>query len=226
MRYLALATDYDDTLANRSKVAPAVLEAMHRLRASGRKLFLVTGRRLDDLLSVFTPTEMFESVVAENGAVLFDPRSATRKALAQPPPEALLSALTKASVPFVAGDIMIATWLPHEAKVRAAIAEAGTPHGIVLNKSNLMILPSGTTKATGLRVALEHAGISAKAVVGVGDAENDVDLLRFCGLPVAVANALPCLKQAATMVLSRENGDGISELIDHLLATDTESSQC
>ncbi|WP_372671686.1 HAD family hydrolase, partial [Escherichia coli] len=53
MRYLALATDYDGTLAHHGKVAPEVLASLTALAQSGRKLILVTGRELDELLGVF-----------------------------------------------------------------------------------------------------------------------------------------------------------------------------
>jgi hydroxymethylpyrimidine pyrophosphatase-like HAD family hydrolase len=54
-------------------------------------------------------------------------------------------------------------------------------------------------------------------VVGVGDAENDDALLRFCGVGAAVANALPKLKEAADIVLDRARGEGVAELIDRML---------
>ena len=48
MRYLALASDYDGTLAHDGRVDEETIAAIARLRASGRKLILVTGRHLDD----------------------------------------------------------------------------------------------------------------------------------------------------------------------------------
>lgn len=52
MRYLALATDYDGTLVASDRVSESVAQALHRLRISGRRTILVTGRPLDDLLSI------------------------------------------------------------------------------------------------------------------------------------------------------------------------------
>src|SRR5262245_3968957 len=49
MRYLALACDYDGTIAHHGRVDDDTLAALRRVRASGRKLLLVTGRELDDL---------------------------------------------------------------------------------------------------------------------------------------------------------------------------------
>lgn len=50
MRYVALATDYDGTLAHHGVVDGPTLEALRRLKESGRRLVLVTGRELPELL--------------------------------------------------------------------------------------------------------------------------------------------------------------------------------
>jgi hydroxymethylpyrimidine pyrophosphatase-like HAD family hydrolase len=55
-------------------------------------------------------------------------------------------------------------------------------------------------------------------VVGVGDAENDEDFLKLCGVSVAVANAIPRIKQVADMVTQQEHGPGVVELIERILA--------
>ena len=80
MRYLALACDYDGTIALDGVVDAPTLAALERLRASGRKLLLVTGRELDDLCRVFPHITLFDLVVAENGALVYWP--ATRGASA------------------------------------------------------------------------------------------------------------------------------------------------
>ena len=46
MHYLALASDYDGTLATDGRVDNATIAALERLRDSGRRLLLVTGREL------------------------------------------------------------------------------------------------------------------------------------------------------------------------------------
>lgn len=86
MRYLALATDYDGTLAHDGITAPETLAALKRLRGSGRKLILVTGRELPDLESVFPHLYLFDRVVAENGALIFNPASGEKRVLGEGPP--------------------------------------------------------------------------------------------------------------------------------------------
>ncbi len=82
MTYLALATDYDGTLAHHGLVDRPTVDALDRFRAAGRRLVLVTGRDLDELLAVFPAIDRFDRVVAENGALLYDP--ATRTARTSP----------------------------------------------------------------------------------------------------------------------------------------------
>ena len=53
MRYLALATDYDGTLATNGHASADAIAAIARLRESGRRAILVTGRRLEELSKVF-----------------------------------------------------------------------------------------------------------------------------------------------------------------------------
>jgi hypothetical protein len=57
-------------------------------------------------------------------------------------------------------------------------------------------------------------------VAGVGDAENDHAFLSRCECAVAVANALPTLKERADLVTEGARGAGVAELIDRLIAAD------
>ena len=86
MRYVALACDYDGTLALAGRVDEPTLDALARLKASGRRLILVTGRQLDDLQQTFPHLDLFDRVLAENGALLFRPAARESRLLAAPPP--------------------------------------------------------------------------------------------------------------------------------------------
>ena len=83
MRFLALATDYDGTLAKEGRVSDEALAALERLAETGRKLLLVTGRELPDLEKVFPRLDIFDRIVAENGALLYTPGSHTERELAK-----------------------------------------------------------------------------------------------------------------------------------------------
>jgi hydroxymethylpyrimidine pyrophosphatase-like HAD family hydrolase len=221
MRHVALATDYDGTLAHHGVVSAEAIAALERARQSGRKLILVTGRQLDELVEIFPRLELFDRVVAENGGVLFHPETRTEKVLTDPPSPALVAALEAHHVdPLFIGRTVVATVEPHDTVALATIRELGLELQVTFNKGSVMILPSGVNKATGLARALDELCLSPHNVVAVGDAENDHAFLAACGCAAAVANALPALKDRADLVLSRPHGDGVIELIDYLIADD------
>jgi hypothetical protein len=223
MRYLALATDYDGTLATDGRVDEETLAALDRLRDSGRKLIMVTGRHLDDLLNVFPHLNLFEWAVVENGALLYRPATQEEKSLGEPPPEEFIKALQERGVdPLAVGRVIVATWHPHEDTVLEVIRTLGLEHQVIFNKDAVMVLPPGINKASGLSAALEEMGLSPHNAVGVGDAENDHSLLSLCKCGVAVANALPMLKERADFVTKGARGAGVVELIDMLIASDLE----
>ena len=218
MRYLALAADYDGTLARHGQVDDATVAALRRLRASGRRLLLVTGREMPELAAAFDHIELFDLVVAENGGLLHEPATGRERMLAEPPPESLVRALREAGVePLSVGRVVVATVEPHQGVALEAIHRLGLGHEVIFNKTSVMLLPPGVDKASGLAVALGELGIDPERVAGVGDAENDHALLRLCGLGVAVANALPALKERADHVTRGERGAGVAELIDLLI---------
>jgi hydroxymethylpyrimidine pyrophosphatase-like HAD family hydrolase len=221
MRYLALATDYDGTLAHDGRVDEATIAALVRLRETGRRLLLVTGRELPDLRSIFPRLELFDRIVAENGALIYRPATKEEKVLGSAPPAAFLEELERRGVrPLSVGRVVVATWEPHEAAVLDAIHRLGLELQVVFNKGAVMVLPSGINKATGLAIALEELGLSPHNAVGVGDAENDHAFLAHCECAVAVANALPALKERADWVTRGDHGAGVAELVEHLIADD------
>ena len=132
MRYLALATDYDGTLADHGHADDAALSAIERLRMSGRRAVLLTGRQVDDLLAVFPRARLFDYVVAENGAVLYDPRTREQTCLGRPPPEEFLQRLRELTGGSMAlGKVVVSTWLPHH----IAVLPTSSPRSVSVSNS-------------------------------------------------------------------------------------------
>jgi hydroxymethylpyrimidine pyrophosphatase-like HAD family hydrolase len=223
--FKVLATDYDGTLAANGVVAPTAAAALDRWRSCGRKLVLVTGRTLPDLAHVFPDFGAFDRIVAENGATLWRATDGER-ALAAPPPARFLDRLRAAGVPFEVGRVVVATRVPHDVTVLAAIRELGLDLQVVFNKGAVMVLPAGVDKASGLAAALNELGLTPRDAVGVGDAENDTAFLRACGCAVAVANALPEVKGVTHVVTVGARGAGVEEIIHRVLADDVAPSAC
>jgi hydroxymethylpyrimidine pyrophosphatase-like HAD family hydrolase len=220
VRWRAFATDYDETLAHEGLVAPHIEAALVRLSRSGRRLVLVTGRRLPSILHAFPRIEIFDRVVAENGALLYAPHTGQERLLAPPPPTTLDAMCLARGVTLFRGTVLLGADSEHEATVRAAIRELGLPLDLIFNKGAMMILPSGVDKASGLAHALAELGVPPADTVGIGDAENDEVLLDLCGCGVAVANALAALRLRADIVTRNAGGDGALEIIESLIGSD------
>ena len=226
MRYLALCCDYDGTIAHHGRVDEPTLAALKRLRESGRQLVLVTGRELDELQTVFPHLDLFARVVAENGALIYRPETREERLLDEAPPQSFVDKLVGRGVgPISVGRVIVATWEPHEKTVLETIRDCGLELQVIFNKGAVMVLPAGVNKATGLRAALAELNMSPHNAVGVGDAENDHAFLNICECAVAVANALPALKEKADIVTFADHGTGVAELIDEMLADDLASRE-
>jgi hydroxymethylpyrimidine pyrophosphatase-like HAD family hydrolase len=226
MRFLALAADYDGTLATHGQVDEATLAALKCLRESGRKLLLVSGRHLDDLCTVFPHVDLFDGVVVENGALLYIPATKEEQILGDRPPDAFIQALQAKNVqPLGVGKVIVSTWEPHETTVLQAIRDLGLELQVIFNKGAVMVLPSGINKASGLSAALTKLNLSPHNMVAIGDAENDHAMLNLCEVSVAVANALPMVKERVDWVTQGSRGAGVMELIDRLIASDLQDME-
>jgi len=223
MQFLALATDYDGTLAYSGKVRDSTIEALESLRASGRHLILVTGRQLEELLETFSRPDLFEWIVAENGALLYCPRTRETRLLADAVPAGFAETLRERGIQNLGvGRSIVATWQPHECTVLGVLRDLGLDRQIIFNKDAVMVLPGGINKASGLTCALEAMKVSHHNVVAVGDAENDLPMLTQCECGVAVANALDSVKAQSHLVTQGARGSGVEELIHALVEDDLE----
>ncbi|QJR11030.1 HMP-PP phosphatase [Usitatibacter rugosus] len=224
MRFAALAVDFDGTLAREGVVPPELLAALERVKASGRRVVLVTGRDLDELIGIFPSITLFDRVVAENGALLYRPATGEREQLGPEPGEAFVEALRARGVtPLAVGRSIVATVQPYEKEVLETIRDLGLERQVIFNKGAVMVLPSGVNKATGLAVALAELKLSPRNVVAMGDGENDHAMLEMAELGVAVSNAIPTLREAAHRVTTGSDHEGVMEVVADLLASDLDT---
>ena len=219
MNVHVFATDYDGTIAEGNRVAEPTARALERVRATGRKLLLVTGRMLPDLHAVCPEVDrMFDAVVAENGAVVYFPERRELRVQGDAPEPVLIEALERRGVPFSVGSAIIATDAPFAEAALDAIRETGVERALVFNKGALMLLPGGVTKATGVMAALAALQLSPRNMAGIGDAENDHAFLAICECAVAVADAVPALRERADHVTRAPAAAGVVEFVEeHLL---------
>ena len=171
MRYHVLATDYDGTIATDGVLDEPTVDALRKLLGTGRKLVLVTGRELVDLQRTCPHLELFQLVVAENGALLYRPSNKTQTVLADPPPPGFVAELERRGVaPLTTGASIIATWEPHSQTVLDTIRDLGLELQVIFNRAAVMVLPTGVNKATGMEYALRKLGLPRHEAVGIGDA--------------------------------------------------------
>jgi hydroxymethylpyrimidine pyrophosphatase-like HAD family hydrolase len=220
LRFRVLATDYDGTLACEGIVAAGTIAALYRVRASGRKLILVTGRELPELRDLFSSLDLFDLVVVENGALLHIPSTGENRLLGAKADKSFVRHMAHHGVPISVGRSVVATVRPYDEVVLKVIQEFSFPLQVIYNKEAVMVLPIGVSKATGLAAALAELSLPESAVVGIGDAENDHEFLSRCGLSVAVANAIPSLKARVDQITRGEDGSGVVEVIDQMLRSD------
>ncbi len=215
MKWRALATDFDGTIASDGRVPAETQAALRRWRDAHGRVLLVTGRELTDFVGLDCPLTLFDYVVAENGALLHDPHTGATRVLGTPPPPEFAARLAAlGATPLSVGACIVATREPYETDALMLIKDMGLEHQVIFNKGAVMILPPGINKAVGLAAALEELALRPEEVIGVGDAENDHAFLEACGFGVAVANALPALKERADFVTQGRAGAGVAELVD------------
>ena len=103
----------------------------------------------------------------------------------------------------------------------AAMQEVLAPHvGLVgdltysTNNGLIEVVPLGISKASGVAEDAEPWGITAEDVVAFGDMPNDVPMLRWAGLGVAMGNAHPEAIAAADEVTAPNTDDGLARVLE------------
>jgi hydroxymethylpyrimidine pyrophosphatase-like HAD family hydrolase len=219
MRYLALATDGDGTLLEHGRMEDDVAAALARFRRAGGRVFLVTGERIEDLAN-FPRIELIDYIVAENGAMLLNPNLGDARLLSDATSAAVASALHQAGALQVKSGRVLVSTTENERRVREILAQQNFDWPIQHNRDDLLLLPRGVDKATGLTALLQKFNLAPEQVAALGDAENDQAMIELCGFGAAVANAVPALKESAKMVTRGRAGCGVIELIDVILSGD------
>jgi hydroxymethylpyrimidine pyrophosphatase-like HAD family hydrolase len=219
MKLSVIALDYDGTSTRDDRLDRPMREAIADARRLGVAVMLVTGRRLDDLRRVAGRLQFVDSVVAENGALVHFPDGGLTTTLAPPIPPAFIARLQQEGITFQAGQCLIEADASAAPRMLNAIRELELPIVLVFNRSRVMALAQGISKATGLRAALEALRKSPRNAVAVGDAENDHELLRFAEVGAAVEWGSASLRAAADMVIAGVGPVAVADFVRGLAAT-------
>ena len=219
MKLSVIALDYDGTITCDDRLDTPMREAIADARRQGIAVMLVTGRRLDDLRRVAGRLQFVDSVVAENGALVHFPDGGLTTTLAPPIPPAFITRLQQEGITFQTGQCLIEADASAAPRMLHVIRELELPIVLVFNRSRVMAMAQGISKATGLRAALEALRKSPRNAVAIGDAENDHELLRFAEVGAAVAWGSPSLRAAADMVIDGVGPIAVAEFVRRVAAT-------
>ncbi|XP_042377254.1 endoribonuclease YBEY, chloroplastic-like [Zingiber officinale] len=77
----------------------------------------------------------------------------------------------------------------------------------------LEIVPAGTSKGDGVKILLNHLGVSEKEVMAIGDGENDIEMLQLASLGIALANGSEKAKAVANVIGASNDEDGVAKAI-------------
>lgn len=213
----AIACDYDRTLTDESLVlSKNAVVSLKNARKNGIKVFLASGRRLPFLVDTNERYDFVDVIIAENGAVIYDPANGTKILLGEGLEE-LRSAFADADYVNVE-EVIAATTIDHLEDVKAIIRRNDLSVDIELNRNDVMIMPKGINKGSGVAKAAEINGIRREHLACIGDAENDLRMFAVAGIRVAVANAVEDIKNEADIICNEPYGDGVKEFVESLVS--------
>jgi len=102
-------------------------------------------------------------------------------------------------------------------KLRDGIMETGIVSVSQSMKHNLEVMNKGVTKGNAVRILAQMYGINREEVIAIGDNENDISMIEYAGLGIAMGNAEECLKRAADHVTGDYQEDGVAEAIEKFI---------
>lgn len=107
-----------------------------------------------------------------------------------------------------------------DAQALKALRNQLEPEGLSIQSSwhtNFEVNAPGVDKGYGLATLADHLGIDLAHVMAMGDQENDLPMLRIAGVPVAMGNAIPAVKDLAVHITASNREDGVAQALEALL---------
>ncbi|PKA57221.1 hypothetical protein AXF42_Ash002525 [Apostasia shenzhenica] len=92
-------------------------------------------------------------------------------------------------------------------------ATSGRASVVQAQADMLEIVPACTSKGDGVKLLLDHLGISAKEIMAIGDGENDIEMLQLASLGIALENGSEKAKAVADVIGAANDDDGVARAI-------------
>ncbi|WP_291633986.1 Cof-type HAD-IIB family hydrolase, partial [Clostridium sp.] len=77
---------------------------------------------------------------------------------------------------------------------------------------NFEVMNKGVSKGSAVKILADYYGINSDQVICIGDSENDLTMIKYAGLGVAMANGDECVKEAAKYITDSNNNDGVAKV--------------
>jgi len=221
-----IVTDLDNTLLNnRSEISDYTKATLERCRARGVKIAYATAR--DAGATDRAMNALFDGAVCSNGAKAYVGDTLIHSRVIAP--ENLQDFLAAADAAGIELDIepeRILVIDADESLDAAAVIRRHLPeelHLLVREQGLvLVVLHREASKSGGTAALAAHWGIEPSEIAAFGDDTIDIDLLAYCGIGVAVANAPAQVKAAADSVCGPNDEDGVARWIEeHVLPVPT-----
>jgi hydroxymethylpyrimidine pyrophosphatase-like HAD family hydrolase len=209
----AFVTDLDRTLLRTGGAATAsARRALREVRAMGLPTLLVSGRPYEDLVRLARPFGEWDALVAEDGAVVEAPTGRppwTRGRRTAATVRGRVRASPRLHPEF--GRVVASVPLAERIALRRAVR--GLAVVLVSNVDRVMVIPRGLSKGSGVATALRRLGLHRAGYAAIGDAENDLEMLRGADLSGAVANAIPAVRAEVDYRCHRPFDRGVLEFV-------------
>lgn len=226
MRIRVLFSDVDRTLTDENLVVvPAVIEAIRELRLAGVEVIFVSGKGAYETIGLAKYLGASRLCVVENGGVICNGYSLTMLAEKDEPLkafEALRAELgdvvrEKETSPRFT-EVVLERSFPLDVGERV-IRSRGLKVKILDSLVAYHVVNEGVDKGSAVLKVLSLLGADPAEAAAVGDAPNDIEMLKAVGFPVAVGNACDEVKELARFVARKPGGWGFVEVAKHILGT-------
>lgn len=84
----------------------------------------------------------------------------------------------------------------------------------------LELVPKGIDKAQSLAVLLNEIGMTKEEMIAVGDGFNDLSMIKYAGMGVAMSNAQPIVKENADFITLSNEEDGVAHVVEKFVLSE------
>jgi hydroxymethylpyrimidine pyrophosphatase-like HAD family hydrolase len=204
--------DYDGTLTNSpATIEETTLSGLLEVKEKRNSIMgIVSGRQLEFLLSIKRQSEIFDFLIAENGAIIYYNSSQTKRVFGVNWSLKVHPIFQNLDIPIGFGEVVISTKSIFRQRVEDVLATNHLTANIELNRDSLMVLPPDVDKGSALRKVVDfYGGRNSVFTTTFGDGENDIKMFAVANKSVAVMNAVSALKERADIVTKEAGGNGV-----------------